>query len=100
MENNKKRLDILIFELGLVESRKKASDIIKEGKVIVDGVVVNKPSKEFFGNEKIEITEVLKYVSRAGLKLEGAYKEFNFDIKDRVAIDVGSSTGGFGVRGG
>ncbi|MFA6430201.1 MAG: TlyA family RNA methyltransferase [Candidatus Paceibacterota bacterium] len=91
----KKRLDILLFELGLVDSRKKASDLIKEGKVIVDSVVINKPSKEFVGNEKIEITEVLKYVSRAGLKLEGAHKEFNFDIKDKVAVDVGSSTGGF-----
>jgi 23S rRNA (cytidine1920-2'-O)/16S rRNA (cytidine1409-2'-O)-methyltransferase len=91
----KKRLDILLFELGLVDSRKKASDLIKEGKVFVDGFLVNKPSKEFFGNEKIEITEVLKYVSRAGLKLEGAYKEFKFDIKDKVAVDVGTSTGGF-----
>ena len=91
----KKRLDILLFELGLVDSRKKASDLIKEGKVFVHGVVINKPSKEFVGTEKIEITEVLKYVSRAGLKLEGAHKEFNFDIKDMVAVDVGSSTGGF-----
>jgi 23S rRNA (cytidine1920-2'-O)/16S rRNA (cytidine1409-2'-O)-methyltransferase len=91
----KKRLDILLFELGFVDSRKKASDLIKEGKVFVDGVLINKPSKEFFGNEKIEITEILKYVSRAGLKLEGAYKEFNFDIKDKIAMDVGSSTGGF-----
>jgi 23S rRNA (cytidine1920-2'-O)/16S rRNA (cytidine1409-2'-O)-methyltransferase len=91
----KKRLDILLFELGLVDSRKKASDLIKEGKVIVDDIIVNKPSKEFFGNEKIEITEVLKYVSRAGLKLEGAHKEFNFDIENKIAIDVGSSTGGF-----
>jgi len=91
----KKRLDILIFELGMVDSRKKASDLIKEGKVFVDSVVINKLSKEFVGTEKIEITEVLKYVSRAGLKLEGAHKEFNFDIKDKVAVDVGSSTGGF-----
>ena len=91
----KKRLDILLFELGLVDSRKKASDLIKEGKVLVDGIVVNKPSKEFFSNEKIEITEILKYVSRAGLKLEGAHKEFNFDIEGKIAMDVGSSTGGF-----
>lgn len=91
----KKRLDILLFELGLLDSRKKASDLIKEGKVIVDGVIINKPSREFFGNEKIEVTEVLRYVSRAGLKLEGAHKEFNFDIRDKIAVDVGSSTGGF-----
>ncbi len=95
MENIKKRLDILLFELGFVDSRKKASDLIKEKKVFVDGVLVDKPSKEFIGNEKIEITEILKYVSRAGLKLEGAHKKFSFDIKDKVAIDVGSSTGGF-----
>ncbi|MFA5792164.1 MAG: TlyA family RNA methyltransferase [Candidatus Paceibacterota bacterium] len=91
----KKRLDILLAELGFVDSRKKASDLIKEKKVFVDGVIVEKPSKEFFGNEKIEITEVLKYVSRAGLKLEGAHKEFNFNIKDKVVADIGSSTGGF-----
>jgi len=91
----KKRADILLFEKGLVESRKIASDLIKSEKVFVNGEKISKPSKEIEEDSKIEITEIPKYVSRAGLKLEGALKEFNISVSEKVALDVGSSTGGF-----
>lgn len=91
----KKRVDILISEKGLTASRKIASDLIKEGKVFVDGKILKKPSKEIDVLSKIEITEQPKYVSRAGLKLEHAIKEFKVDVKDKTALDIGSSTGGF-----
>jgi len=92
---NKKRLDILLFDKKLVESRKIASDLIKEGKVFVNKLKIFKPSKEVGEDDKIEITEIPKYVSRAGLKLDGALKEFKISVSDKVALDVGSSTGGF-----
>lgn len=91
----KKRLDILLFEKGLVTSRKIASDLIKEGKVIVNGEKIIKPSKEIIEDANIEVTEVPKFVSRAGLKLEGALKKFGLSVAGEVVLDVGSSTGGF-----
>ncbi|MFA5934287.1 MAG: TlyA family RNA methyltransferase [Candidatus Paceibacterota bacterium] len=93
--NLKERLDVLLFKKGLVDSRKIASDLIKEGKVFVLGEKVTKASKEFFDDVKIEITELPKFVGRAGLKLERALDTFNIDVTDMVALDVGSSTGGF-----
>ena len=94
-EIKKERLDVLLFKKGLVDSRKIASDLIKEGKVFVCGEKVTKASKEFFDDVKIEITELPKFVGRAGLKLEKAIDTFNIDVSDKVALDVGSSTGGF-----
>jgi 23S rRNA (cytidine1920-2'-O)/16S rRNA (cytidine1409-2'-O)-methyltransferase len=95
MSENKERLDILIHKRALVESRKIASDLIKAGKVFVNGEVVIKPSKEFHEDSEVEISELPKYVSRAGLKLEKALDTFNIDVKSKIALDVGSSTGGF-----
>ncbi|MDD4803883.1 MAG: TlyA family RNA methyltransferase [Candidatus Pacebacteria bacterium] len=95
MSENKERLDVLIFKKGLVDSRKIASDLIKEGKVFVSGEKVTKASKEFSDNVEIEITELPKFVGRAGLKLEKTLDTFNINVTDKVALDVGSSTGGF-----
>ena len=95
LESKKERLDILLFKKGLVDSRKIASDLIKEGKVFVSGEKVTKASKEFFNDVNIEITELPKFVGRAGLKLEKALDTFNISVLDKVALDVGSSTGGF-----
>lgn len=92
----KKRLDVLVFERGLAESRQKAQALIMAGLVLVDGQRVDKA-----GNATAETAEItlkgqgLAYVSRGGLKLEKAVKEFDLDLKDVIAIDAGSSTGGF-----
>lgn len=90
-----KRLDILLFEKGLVKSRKMATDLIKDGKVIVNDEIITKPSKLFSPDIQIDITDMPKYVSRAGQKLEAIIDKFQIKIGGKVVLDVGSSTGGF-----
>lgn len=89
------RLDILLTEKKLVRSRKTASDLIKAGKVLVNGEVIHKPAKDFTDEVIIKISEQPKYVSRGGLKLEKALEEFQLDPANLTILDVGSSTGGF-----
>ncbi len=92
----KQRLDVLLVERGLAESREKAKAIIMSGNVFVDGVREDKAGSSF--DEKVDIVvkgHTLPYVSRGGLKLEKAIKEFELSVKDKVCMDVGSSTGGF-----
>lgn len=93
-----KRADELLVELGLVESRSKARALIEESKVKADGVVIDKPSRKISLNAKIEILDganTLKFVSRAGLKIEKMLDVLNLDVKDFDIIDIGASTGGF-----
>ena len=89
------RADIYLVEYGFVESRNKASRLISEGKVLVDGRPIKKPSEDIEGEREIEILEQDKYVGRGGLKLEGALDSFNVDVTGKRCIDVGASTGGF-----
>ena len=89
------RLDILMTEKKLVKSRKVAHDLIKSGKVLVNGETILKPAKDFFENAEIIISEQPKYVGRGGLKLEKALAEFMIDPTDLIILDAGSSTGGF-----
>lgn len=89
------RADILIFKKGLSRSRQNAQELIKEGKVLVGERKIVKANELLQEDTEIRITEQSKYVSRAGLKLESAIKEFDIDISDKVALDIGSSTGGF-----
>jgi len=89
------RIDNLITDNKLVRSRTVASDLIKRGLVKVNGEIITKPAKEFTENVQIEILEQPKYVGRGGLKLEKALQEFKIDPKNFIALDVGSSTGGF-----
>ncbi len=90
------RADSYLCVYGYVESRTRASRLISEGKVIIDGKTVSKASEEISDTEHtVEITENDKYVSRGGLKLEAALSEFNVDVKGKRCIDVGASTGGF-----
>lgn len=92
----KKRADVLLYEKGLVESREKAKRIIMEGIVFIDGRKVDKPGEKVEIESTITIKEnPIVYVSRGGLKLEKAIKTFNIDLKDKVAMDIGASTGGF-----
>lgn len=89
------RLDHLLVENGLTESRSQAENYIRLGKVIVDGVKQRKPG--FFVNKDsdIKILQNTQYVSRAGLKLESVAKILKLDFRNKIVLDVGSSTGGF-----
>lgn len=94
----KKRLDALIFERGLAPSREKAKALILSGMVSVDGVSVLKPSFSCSEEEVIRVSDesdVLRYVSRGGLKLEKAISLFGISPEGRICMDVGASTGGF-----
>ena len=92
----KKRLDILLVEKGLAPSREKAKVLIMEGKVFVDQQREDKAGSTFKEEAVIEIHgDTLKYVSRGGLKLEKAMKEFPIRLEGKVCMDIGASTGGF-----
>ena len=90
------RLDLYLFDSGLCQSRTEAKNFILEGSVKVNGKTVKKPSLDVNENDTVELDKSSKkYVSRGGLKLEAALDEFNIDVKDKIAIDVGASSGGF-----
>ena len=92
----KKRLDILLVEKGLAESREKAKTIIMSGIVYVDGEKEDKAGSTFPEEADIEVRgKTLRYVSRGGLKLEKAMTSFPIELKGKVCMDVGASTGGF-----
>ena len=98
MAANKERLDVALVRLGLAPSRERARAIIMEGQVYVGDRLVDKPGTLVALDAQCRIAEVapeLKYVSRGGLKLEKALDTFKLDPTGLVAIDVGSSTGGF-----
>ncbi len=91
----KTRLDTLLFEKGLVESREKAKAVILEGNVLVNGSVVDKAGTFVNPDDTLQVESKMPFVSRGGLKLEHALKHFEIDVKDKIAMDVGASTGGF-----
>jgi 23S rRNA (cytidine1920-2'-O)/16S rRNA (cytidine1409-2'-O)-methyltransferase len=91
----KVRLDKLIFERGLVQSREKAKALILAGNVLVNEQVVDKAGSLIKQDDRVSLKERMKYVSRGGLKLEHALNEFTLDVNDTIAMDVGASTGGF-----
>ena len=92
----KERLDILLVNRGLAQTREMAKAIIMSGIVYVDGEKEDKAGTTFAENVNIEIKgNTLKYVSRGGLKLEKAMNEFGLKLDGFVCMDVGSSTGGF-----
>ena len=93
----KNRLDKELVERNLVPSRSKAQELINDGYVLCNGVVITK--NNYIVDDETEIVinsnDKLKYVSRGGLKLEKAINTFKIDFKDLVVMDIGSSTGGF-----
>lgn len=90
------RLDQLVFDLGLAESRERAKTTVMSGHVFVNGQRADKPGMQVSPDIKVEIKgTALPYVSRGGLKLEKALKVFPIDVNDKVCIDCGASTGGF-----
>jgi 23S rRNA (cytidine1920-2'-O)/16S rRNA (cytidine1409-2'-O)-methyltransferase len=94
----KQRIDKLLVEQGLADSRTKAQALVMAGVVLVDEKRVEKASESFFSNQSIRIkgkTDETKYVGRGGLKLEKALQEFHICPNGYICLDVGSSTGGF-----
>lgn len=91
----KKRIDILLTEKGLAESRTKAQAFLMSGSVFIDGQRVDKAGTLVDEDACIEVREKFPYVSRGALKIQKAYQEFGLDFKDIVICDIGSSTGGF-----
>ena len=113
----KKRLDLLLVERGLADSRPRAQALVLEGKVRVDGQVETKASRQVEVEVEVEVERPPRFVSRGGEKLEGAFAlwgeggskfkvqsskdlepstlNLELAVKDRVCLDVGSSTGGF-----
>lgn len=96
LPGGKKRLDALVVERGLAESRARAQAIIQGGGVKVDGTVVSKPATSIGVDAAVElVSQPLPYVSRGGLKLAAALVRFNLQLEGKIALDVGASTGGF-----
>ncbi|MGB7604297.1 MAG: TlyA family RNA methyltransferase [Lutisporaceae bacterium] len=96
MEGKKERLDTLIAATGYANSRERARSIIMAGVVFVDNQKIDKPGTKVSTAAKIEVKgNPIPYVSRGGLKLEKALKEFNIALTDLTVIDIGASTGGF-----
>ena len=92
---NKQRLDTMIVERGLAESREQAKRLILAGEVTVSGGAQVKPGQLISPETEIVVKQPLRYVSRGGLKLEKALQVFQIDVCGKIAIDVGASTGGF-----
>ena len=95
----RERIDKLLVERGLADSRTKAQAMVMAGVVLVDEQRVEKPSHQFDTNSAIRIKggddPTTRYVGRGGLKLEAALREFQIDVCGFVCLDVGASTGGF-----
>ncbi len=93
----KKRLDLILVEREIFETREKAKREIMAGNVLVNEKVETKAGTMFKDTEDliIRIKDRLKYVSRGGLKLEKAIEVWNLDFKDKLVLDIGASTGGF-----
>ena len=90
------RLDQLVFDLGLAESRERAKTSIMAGMVYVNGQKETKPGTPIPDDAKVELRgEAVPYVSRGGLKLEKALKVFSLPVEGAVCVDCGASTGGF-----
>lgn len=92
----KVRADQLLFDKGLAESREKAKRMIMAGIIYIDDSRVEKPGTKIDNESELKIKgNVLKYVSRGGLKLEKAIDKYNLQLDDLICMDIGASTGGF-----
>ena len=95
-KKNKTRLDLLLVQKGIVESREKAKALIMARRVEVNNAIIDKPGHMVSVSSSLLLKETLPpYVSRGGQKLEAALKHFHIDVKGLTMIDVGASTGGF-----
>lgn len=96
MSDSKERLDVLLVKKGIFDSRERARASIMAGEIFIDGQRFDKCGEKVKENSNIEFKgEQLPFVSRGGLKLQKAVKNFNIDLKDKICLDIGASTGGF-----
>jgi len=96
MAHSRMRLDLLMVERGLAESREKAQRLIRAGLVVTDNQRLDKPGRLVPGDISLRVKgSECPYVSRGGIKLAGALARFDVDPDGRVALDLGASTGGF-----
>jgi len=91
------RLDLYLFDAGLVKSRSKAKQLIEDGRVTVNGKAGLKPSFDVTERDDIKISEdeSKDFVGRGGLKIEAALDHFGIDVGGKMCVDIGASTGGF-----
>ena len=94
-DSRKRRLDTSVVERGLAESREQAKQLILAGQVLVEGEPQHKPGRLIPVGATIDVKRQLRYVSRGGLKLEKGLQVFQTNVHEKVAVDVGASTGGF-----
>lgn len=95
-KTQRKRLDLLLVERGLAESRQRAQGLVLAGQVLVNGQKQDKAGAQVATDASIEITGgQLRYASRGGLKLEGALEELGISVREKICLDIGASTGGF-----
>ena len=93
---NKERIDLLLVKKGLAPTRTRARTLIMAGVVFVDSTRVDKAGTIVKEDAEILVKDsTLGYVSRGGIKLEAALKEFKIDVRDKIVLDIGASTGGF-----
>ena len=92
----KERLDIMVVNSGIADTRTKAQNLIQEGKIFVNGIREDKPGTIVKTDALLELRgEIQKYVSRGGYKLEKAIDVWDLDLNNKICMDIGSSTGGF-----
>jgi 23S rRNA (cytidine1920-2'-O)/16S rRNA (cytidine1409-2'-O)-methyltransferase len=91
----KTRLDRLLVDRGLVESREKAQALVMAGEVLLNGQKASKPGQSVALDAVLEVLARPPYVSRGGLKLAGALRRFAIDLSGQICLDIGASTGGF-----
>lgn len=91
----RKRIDAILVDRGLFESRERARAAVLAGEVRADDVVVRKAGEQIREDAVVEVAERRRFVSRGGDKLSGALADFGIDVRDVRAVDVGASTGGF-----
>lgn len=95
VQGARRRLDLRLVELGLVESRERAQALVMAGRVRVDGQPATKPGAAVKPAAEVELIAGPEHVGRGALKLIGALEAFGVEVVGRVAVDVGASTGGF-----
>jgi 23S rRNA (cytidine1920-2'-O)/16S rRNA (cytidine1409-2'-O)-methyltransferase len=95
LKTNKQRLDILLVERGLVESREMAQKLIYAGQALIDGQLALKPSQQVEPAATVSLKTKAKFVSRGGDKLDHALNIFAVNVAGKICLDAGASTGGF-----